>query len=83
MITEQKTWRLELGVHRGTASSRDFHSTSSHFNEDEPLLSLEDCQKTAKDWESKYHSLGLAIWYGNAVSPEGESTPVLNGVSYR
>lgn len=82
-MTDQQSWRLELGVHRGTSSSRDYHSTTSHFAEDKPLLSLEDCKKAAKDWEQNYHSLGLYIWYGNAIAPDGKSTPVLQGTSYR
>ncbi len=79
----QATWRLELGLHRGTKMSRDFHSTRTHFDSDKPLLSLEDCQKAAKQWEQNYRSLGLSIWYGNAYSPDNKSTQVLDGVSSR
>lgn len=82
-MNNNKSWRLDLGVHRGTVNSRDYHSTTTKFSNDEPLESLEDCKETAKQWEDNYRQLGLLIWYGNAIAPDGKSTPVLNGVSYR
>lgn len=83
MTEQNQVWRLELGVHRGTMMSRDFHSTKTHFDSDKLLLSLKDCQETANKWEQNYHSLGLFIWYGTAYSPDNKPTQVLSGVSYR
>jgi len=84
VLNTSENWRLSIGVHRGTITSRESEVMSEHFDDpSKPLTSLEECRETAKKWEQQYRSLGCQIWYGRAISPDGFHTPVLQGVPYR
>lgn len=70
-MANSNEWQLKLGIHRGTITSRDFHSVSYKFGKSEdPLTSLEDCIECAKKWKKNYQSLGYKLYFVNAVSPE-------------
>jgi len=84
MTEQQKNWRISIGIHRGTMTSRDNNLVYEHFDDPtKPLISLEECRETAKKWEESYHSMGYFIWFGTAISPDGEPTDVLQGAPYR
>ena len=70
--TNSKPWRLSMGVHRGTMMSRDTHSVDYQWQSpDKPLTSLDEVKETAEQWKSNYLSLGLQIWFMNAIAPDG------------
>lgn len=52
--------------------SRDGHCTSTKFQCDEPLLTLEDCVECAKHWRQNYAEMGVFLWYADAYSPNGD-----------
>jgi len=70
--TNSKPWRLSMGVHRGTMMSRDTHSVDYQWaSPSKPLTSLDEVKETAGQWKRNYLSLGLQIWYMNAIAPDG------------
>jgi len=70
--TNSKPWKLEVGVHRGTTMSRYTHAVDCQWEyPSKPLTSLDEVKETAKQWKSNYLSLGLQIWFMNAIAPDG------------
>jgi hypothetical protein len=77
------TWKLHIGLHRGTITSRDSDVKTQRFDGAEPLQSLEDCIECAKAWQNTWRGCGYYLWYANAISPEGEKhVSILPGVPY-
>jgi hypothetical protein len=78
------SWKFNIGIHRGTLTSRDSQVVAEHFDDHtKPLTSLEEVTETAKKWQSTYARSGYVIWFAKALSPEGTETTVLQGTSYR
>ena len=67
------SWKLNIGIHKGTRMSRDIDSHHTKFSDSSSLLeSLEDCIQTAAEWRANYASLGYNVYIADAYSPEGE-----------
>lgn len=80
---QNKPWKLVIGCHKGTFTSRDCHETTTKFDSDEPLTSLDDCVECAKKWRSNYSVIGVFIWYAKAISPDGKIyNDIIHGASY-
>ena len=63
-------WRLQIRIDRGTIGSRDSGVETTKFESTAPLLSLEDCQVAAKQWERHYAWIGYRMT-AHAIAPDG------------
>ena len=70
----QKKWRLNIGCHRGTLTSRD-SMTEEHD-------SLELCRQAMEKSEQFYRSIGYSVWFVEAVGPNGEKVKLHQGTPY-
>ena len=71
-----KQWKLIIGIHRGTYTSRDVENPK-YFD------SLSDCRDEFKNAEEHYLSLGCQIWFATAKGPGDEFVQLSKGSSYR
>lgn len=64
------TWKIEVGITRGTIGSRDFGVETTKFDSTDPLLSLDDCKETAKQLSQHYARMGYSTT-AHAIAPGG------------
>lgn len=77
------TWRIHIGCHQGTLTSRDSHTVTEKYGGGN-LESLQDCIDCAKAWESNYASMGCFIWFAHAIAPDGTNhQDIVPGHFYR
>ncbi|MBD3884890.1 hypothetical protein IFO70_24450 [Phormidium tenue FACHB-886] len=68
------SWKLHIGLHRGTKQSHESEiHTTKYDSPHEPLFTLEDAKECAKEWHTHYARLGYYIWFAHAVSSAGET----------
>lgn len=65
-------WKLHIGIHKGTVTSRDSGFHAGHFDDhSKPLTSLEEVTICAQQWQENYRQIGYSIWFAHAVAPDG------------
>ena len=65
-------WKLHIGIHRGTITSRDLETNTGKYDDStSPLESLEDCIDTAQKWQDNYRSMGYVVYVADAIAPDG------------
>lgn len=64
------SWKLDIGIHKGTIISRDGGSHCTKFSDpSKPLESLQDCIETAKEWQRVASSMGYFVYIADAYGP--------------
>lgn len=66
-------WKLVVGIHRGTITSRDSGS--------EDCKDLAECKRRFLEQQTSYANIGYVIWYAHAVSPTGQQHSLCTGNS--
>lgn len=75
-MNEPKQWRMEVGIHKGTVTSRDIRT-------DFEVKNLEDCKTQLAAYEKDMQFIGYQIWYAKAYHPDGTEIKLHPGTSYR
>jgi hypothetical protein len=75
MVEENKKWKLSLGCHRGTITSRD--SGIEEYD------SLEACKQAVAEAEKFWTQTGTFVWFATAFGPNGEEIKLHPGTPYK
>ena len=70
-----KPWKLIVGIHRGTITSRDC-SDSYHDT-------LDECRERFLKDKNYYSRMCCQIWFATAHGPQGETVQLSQGAPYR
>lgn len=62
-MEETAKWKLSMGCHRGTLTSRD--SEVPFYG------SYEECMEEYRTTKKRYHSIGYCVWFAKVTDPEG------------